>query len=276
MWRMIHEANAIEAMAVNIRFSEPAGSLLTKRIISGLTSATNAEGLIDRRPLQGFQVNIANPSEVRPMTGGAMVFQRTSLEKDAEGDVQSILTNQLEVHATHLTYQTWRYANWTSEAKTVRNLLVPALALASQGVAIAAVRLEYLDRFYFDGEASAASAGDLLKSDSGLLAPHIFEAPNLWHSHTGKFEDENDVGRRLLLVNADYQDLTGPALVGKRSLQLMTAVEEQYAHQGKEVSSEEVESFLSSTLDDLHDKLIALFKEVVNAGFAKENGLPHV
>ncbi|WP_131821030.1 hypothetical protein [Ensifer sp. LCM 4579] len=274
---MFHEANAIEAMAINIRFSEPVGSLLMKKIISELEHSTSRAGLIDKRPLQGFQVNLANPGEVKPVASGAMAFQKTSLERDREGQVQSILASQIEAQATHFTYQTWRYSKWTSELATVLEILLSALKIATQSVALGSIRLEYLDRFYFEGEPSEAVVNNLLRADSGWIAPHVFEAPDLWHSHTGKFVDVAEDRRKLLLVNADFQDLTGPDphLHGRRSLQLMTAAEERFADQGYEVTSESVESFLSSTLNDLHGKAITVFKEVMNNDFRIQQGLPH-
>jgi|GEM_PF-2115306 len=276
MWRMFHEANAIEAMGVSIRFAEPTGTLLSKKILTALESSTNKAGLIDKRPIQGFQVNLSNPGEVKPVSGSAMIFQKTSLEKDRDGQVQSVLTNQAEVQPAHLTYNTWRYKDWDAERKLVMGLLLPGVQLACQGVALGAIRVEYLDRFYFDGEPLDASARDILRSESGLVAPHVFDAPDLWHSHTGKFSDISNDRRKLLQVHADFQDLTGPTeLSGKRSLLLMTAAELQFSNGGGEIASEDIESFLSSTLDDLHRDAVTLFKDVVDEEFRKAQRLPH-
>jgi hypothetical protein len=276
MWKMLHEANAIEAMAISVRFSEPVGAVLAKRMLRDFEDTTVVEGLSDRTPLQGFQVNVANPTDVKPIVGTAMLFRKFSLERNHEGTVEKQLTNQVEMQPTHVNYQTWRYGRWSDELGIALRLLVAPLSRATQGSAIGSVRVEYLDRFYFDGEASAASVDGVLKSQSGWLAPHVFQAPDLWHSHTGKFESVSDDSRRLKLVNVDYQDLSGPVprLVDKRAIQLMSAVEEQFPDLGREIGGGEMESFLSSLLEELHSSAIDLFKEVVNEKFARENGLP--
>lgn len=277
MWRMLHDKNAIEAMAITIRYAEPVGSFLAKKILGAVDTPASKAGLIDKRPVHGFQINMSNPSEVRPMASGAMIYQKVSLEKDRLGQVQSVLTKQIDAQPTHITYQTWRYNKWEDELDAAMDILEPALKAAAHGVAIGAVRLEYLDRFYFDGEASEASPTEILNVSSNMLASHLFSAPDLWHSHTGKFSDVSQEKKRLVVVNADFQDLTGPdpAMNGKRSLLLTTAAENQYGNSGFEVSSEPVKDFLSSVLTDLHADAITLFKDVVSNNFRSKQGLPH-
>ena len=277
MWRMFHKDNAIEAMAISVRYAEPIGALLAKRVLAALDHPSSEAGLIDKRPVQGFQINMANPGDVRPVSGGAMLFQKVSLEKDWADNVQSVLTKQVQCDPTHITYQTWRYTRWEQELKSALGLLVPAIKLASQGVGIGAIRVEYLDRFFFDGESAEASPRTILTTGSPWIAPHVFDAPDLWHSHTGKFASVSAENRCLLMVHADFQDLTvpDPNLAGRRSLLLTTAGEVQYANSGYEVSSEDLENFLSSVLTDLHDEALKLFKEVVDHSFRKAQGLPH-
>jgi hypothetical protein len=276
MWKMINEQDAIEAMAISFRFAESASILLSKRILQKVDRPAFELGLTDKQPIQGFQVNMANPGEVKPITGGAMLYQKTSLVRMADGSVEKRVTAQVECQPAHLTYQTWKYDDWKIQLETVKTLLLEALKTASQGVALGAVRTEYLDRFYFDGDPAEANVRGILREPSTWIAPHVFGAEDLWHSHAGKFEEKSEAGRRLLMVHADYQDLTAPVptLLGKRSLQLMTAVEQQYVDFGMEISSDELENFLSSTLDDLHSRAINLFRQVVNSDFASENGLP--
>ncbi len=276
MWKMINETNAIQAMGISFRFTEPLSAMVAKRILKELDTPTNRAGLLIKQPLQGLQVNIANPAEIKPISGLAMLFQKSSIVRAGDNNVENQITSQLEFQPTHINYQLHRYSRWQSELATLKDLIGATLASVGQATGLAAIRLEYLDRFYFSGEPTEARVGDILRADSGWLAPHVFSANDLWHSHTGRFEDITPKSRTLLGANADFQDLTGPSdFAGKRSVQLMTFVEYQYFEDGLEMYGEILENLLDSTLGELHTRCVHLFKAIVTEDFRKEHGLPH-
>ncbi|MFT4181786.1 MAG: hypothetical protein QM636_07685, partial [Rhizobium sp.] len=120
MWKMINADNAIEAMAVTVRFSEPLSSIVLKRAIRELERTTTAAGLINRQAVQGFQVDFQSPAgnSVRQIPMQGMIFQRTSLTRVESGVVQQ-LAQQVEFQPTHVTITTWRYRKWGVELEAI-------------------------------------------------------------------------------------------------------------------------------------------------------------
>ncbi|MBY5358636.1 hypothetical protein HFO97_01215 [Rhizobium leguminosarum] len=279
MWKMIRPENAIEQMVVTVRFSEPLSSLVSKRIIRELERSTSNVGLTNRQAVQGFQLNMqAAGQNFVPVAMPGMLFQSTSVFR-VNDEVVNQISQQVEFQPTHLAYSTWTYKSWDKERETLTRLLLPAIETAVQSITIGAVRLQYLDRFVFDGDKAAVQARDLLNDETDLIAPNIFTAPDLYHSHTGRFDNVTSRSRRLSQVNVDSQDMLSDgqpdALAGRRTISLLTALEDQFLESGKEFSSEEVAGFLSSQLDDLHVHALALSKRVINNKFAQEHRLPH-
>lgn len=275
MWKMINETNAIDVMAIQFRFSEPLNTVLARRVQTELDTSTSKSGLIDRIPMQGFRVNMANPSQVENVTGTGMVYQRTSVVRNNDGAVEKALTAQVEFQPSHITYQTWTYSNWAKEKNNALEILVPSLTRALQAVPISAIRVEYMDRMYFDGNQTELRVNDVLNENSDLLARHVFMTPFLWHSHTGRFASQGQTERKLLIVNADLQVASAPHIhAGKTCVQLVTAAEKQYADPGYEFTGNDTGEFLSTVVDELHSDALKIFADVLNEQFAKQNGLP--
>jgi len=275
MWKMIRPDNAIEQMVVTVKFSEALSSLVAKRIIRDLERTTWTAGLTNRQAVQGFQIDMQSPNNIVPVATNGMLFQSTSVFRVSDKVVNQV-SQQIEFQPSHLAYATWVYKTWDKERETIAKLLLSSLETAVQSVTIGAVRLEYVDRFLYEGEPAGFSAGGLLNDQTDLIAPHVFGAPDMFHSHTGRFDGVTSTYRRLTQVNADAQDLVAPSpLAGQRTIALVTALEDQFLSGGKEISSEEAEGFLSSQLDDLHVNALALFKRVINRNFAMDRGLPH-
>lgn len=275
MWKMLHEANAIEAMAVNIRFLEPVSNMIVKRMIREVERHASKLGLIDRQPIQGFQIDVMNPGQVKPLQSSGLLLQRKSLTKIPSGAVENQLAQQVDVQATHITYQTWRYSRWANELDMISQLIFGAIETASQAVTISAIRVEYIDRFIFEGDPKALSFSSLLRNDSGWIAPQVLKSNSLWHSHAGEFLSEGDDMKRLGVVHIDSQELSGPPhLAGRRSLMMITGVEDQFLQSGLEIDSDKLRQFLPDTLNDLHSNALDLFRNVIDQEFAAKNGLP--
>jgi hypothetical protein len=274
MWKMMQADNAIDNMAVIIRFKEPLPSVVAKRVLRAIEPEASAEGLTNRQPIQGFQLDMQNPTVTTTTLQNGMVFQKTSLVRE-NGLVTNKLAKQVQFQPADLSFNSWIYPSWTKERLLIDKLFRKALEIASGAVSIASIRMEYLDRFIFVGDKSEFEARDLLSERSGLIADHIFDAPDLYHSYTGYFDDLSPASRRLQIVNIDAQDLLAPPhFAGKRSIAITTAVEKQYL-QGLEIEPELAVDETLAILDELHSGAISLFKRILNPTFAKANGLPY-
>jgi uncharacterized protein (TIGR04255 family) len=273
MWTMLHDKSAIEAMALTVRFGEPLGSVVGRRVLGELETASTKEGMEEKQALQGLQMVFD------PMGGGlragaptGMVFRRVSLEKQG-GESIPVLSAQTAFQNEFLQYHTYRYQGWDAEKPTIMRLFSVPLQRAADAVPFTGIRLEYLNRFIFDGDRQDVVASKLLKSHA-MLAEHIFSAPDMWHSHSGKFDQLTDQGRRLVQVNADLLELAAPhPKAGRRSLVLMIATEQQFHPPGREVPPGVIVPELEATLEQLHNEISALFLGVLNAEFARKSGL---
>ncbi|MGO8093252.1 TIGR04255 family protein [Rhizobium leguminosarum] len=273
MWKMLHNENAIEGAAMTVRFAEPLSSMVAKKVVREIEGRASDAGFFDRQPLQQFQFQL-DGKDVRQSSVVGMVFQHNKLIRDAAGNVAPQPARHFVVQPEQTVMQIQRYRGWEIEWPDAVKLLGPTLSIAAGVVPIAAFRLEYLNRFIFDGPEEEGSVTDLLQK-SDFVAPHVFEASDLFHSHTGRFDDVSSSSRRLTQVNADLQILNVPhPTAGNRTLALMLAVERQFSGPGLEMDPGEVEEVATKYFSCLHDDIHALFKKLVDSEFASENNLP--
>ncbi|MUZ65353.1 hypothetical protein [Agrobacterium vitis] len=275
MWTTVNKGNAIEGAAITVRFGEPLNTMVVKRAIRALEDVRGVQGFTETQPLQTFNLDISpSSSGIREKLFGGVLMTHTSLERDSFNQVVKVPQRQLIVQPEQIVLQISRYREWPIEMEGAIAVLTPLLKIVSSVVTIKAVRLEYLNRFIFDGGYNEADITRILKP-SPIVAAQAFKAQDLWHSHFGQFDEIKEGTRRLTQVNADVQRIDPPhPSAGYRSLALMLAVEKQYDFPGTEVDAEAPEAFLSECFSGLHDGIHGLFKEVVDSNFAHTNGLP--
>ncbi|MFD9902454.1 hypothetical protein [Mesorhizobium sp. NPDC059025] len=250
-------------MAMVVTFAEPLSSLVYRRIIRDLEPKTFAKGLTDRQPIQVFSVNFhPTSSQVQHASTNGMQFQKHSLVHINDGSVANKLVEEVVLDPQQsIVYRNMNYSRWENISATYWDICSDALVIISETVPIRTIRLEYLDRFVFHGEMHAATARGVIKEGSELVASHIFDLDDLWHSHIGKLEKMDGENRRLYQVNADMVDLIEGDGVSKRSIQVVSTVEERYAGTGREGATL---GDLHAVFDDLHMRVKELFKSIVD------------
>jgi len=275
MWKMLNQDNAIEGVALTIRFGEPLSSMVSRKVQRELDVATTLEGFTDRHPMQHLKVELnSQNADVRQMLGPGMVYLQSSLERNEADSVVPTVSRQIELHPSQFVMQIRKYRAWEKEWPTTIKILRSSLAIVSTYVPFLSLRLEYLNRFVFEGVAGEESVDGLL-IHSDFIPCHVFSAPDLWHAHTGRFDPVDEVSRLLTQVNADAQIITPPhPAAGRRTLALMLAVERQFNSPGIEIAPDKVEAEISSYFSCLHDDIHALFKKIIDSKFAADNKLP--
>ncbi|MEP7452814.1 hypothetical protein [Phyllobacterium sp. SB3] len=273
MWKPVSDDHSIESMSAVISFVEPVSSLVYRKMIREFERTTFDQGLNNRQPMQAFEFKMDGgvPSPVQQVLVNGMIFQKHSLVRDVTGAVVNRLVEQLQFQPQVIHYTAWKYVSWTQALATINKIILPALKIALDSVALGVVRLEYIDRFIYEGASGDITAKGVIREDSDLISAHIFKASDLWHSHTGKFETLEPSIKRLFQVNVDAQELLGPAET-KRSISVMTAVEDRFEQTGL-VVEDDVEEVLSSRLSSLHESVIDLFKGVVDSTMTKKVGM---
>lgn len=272
MWKPLTPRHAIDTMAMVITHVEPISSLVFRRLIRILEPTTFEQGLTNRQPMQAITFNFeaGAPAQVRQMPANGMQFQKQSLTRDSMDNVVNKVVEELVIDPSHMLYKNMNYSRWETVSSYYWKMCSEAISVITDTVAIKTIRLEYLDRFIFAGDPSAASATGVIRQESDLVSPHIFSQHDLWHSHTGKFEPLGNGDRRLHQVNIDMVDITGGDFVGSRSIAVMTAVEDRFEGSGLEEATGEA---LRLRFNDLHEIVKTLFCATIDDGMLRAVGL---
>lgn len=273
MWKTINADNAIEVMALAIVLAEPMNAVLFRRLTRDLESLTLRAGLTDRSPVQGIELTVGPTNEVNQVATNGIMFDKTSLIRDQDDVIARHLVEQLQWTTGSIVYRAWKYPGWTSLKAKALGLMAPPLAEIVKSVAIKSARIEYRDRFYFEGDPADAVVSDVIQADNIYVSPHIFSLSDLWHSHTGKFDALPMGGKKLSAINVDCGDIIPPSpLVGKRTIGIVSAVEHQYDGEGL-VVDQDPETYLQVVADQLHSDAVNLFRVVVDQRLLAQMGL---
>ncbi|HEX2554204.1 MAG TPA: hypothetical protein VHL98_10910 [Microvirga sp.] len=136
------------------------------------------------------------------------------------------------------------------------------------------MKLEYWDRFVFDGPAHDVDYGSLLNSASGHLPKFGFETKGLWHSHVGYFAEPGLSSRRLINLNIDAFDVSrsiGAPLEAPeqlRSVGIYSMVQDDQGHRSLASGSDTV-----SSLEEMHTILKLLLADVITRQAAERISL---
>jgi len=210
-WHPIHENHAIDVMAAVVTFGQPLPDRLLRNVLQVSEEVAFEAGLKSRHALvqQQFVFSGGGQGGILPASGGVRGQMFNAQLDSPEGQpLPGRLAEQLQVDQSSIVYRTWRYVSWSWQIERMRGLIMPALSAAQDAVAVSGQRLEYLDRFKFDGEPSSVEFSSLLRERSGLVAKHGFGRSDLWHSYTGFFEPSPDgeTTKRLFQIHVDVID----------------------------------------------------------------------
>ncbi len=266
-WKPIHENHAIDVMAAVITFAEVIPGLLLKRVLQIGEDAAFAAGLRSRHGLRGTQMTIGVDgslvSSTVPVQG--QIFN-SLVDVPDDAPVPHQVAEQLHVAQDKVMYRTWRYISWSWQIERIQKLLLPLIAAVQDSVPISAQRLEYLDRFRFDGDLSHLKYSAVLKTDSPLIAAHVFSQSNLWHSHTGAFLPSGNDRKKLLQIQIDVLDSElSPSdnLSHTRWLNIMTAREDRLNLQSADDSRQNAD-LIKQTFDLNHAELKQVLSTIIS------------
>jgi hypothetical protein len=270
-WQPLHENHAIDVMAAVVLFAEPIPQVALRRMLRAAEEAAFGAGLKSRHSTRATQL-VVSPQEVPSTAAGAQegLLFNALFEGEDGTPIPGRVAEQLRVDAVSIQYRTWRYVSWAWASQRMQSLMSPALELARDVTFFSAVRLEYLDRFWFDGEPRDALTSDLLRVDCSQLAPHIFNERDLWHVHTGAFIRPDPV-KRLQLIHVDalnaspQTDQTGNPV--RRWVHITTALEDRFPADPDE-DPRERPGFPFEVFNGMHSELKALLSTIITSKLA--------
>jgi len=226
-WSPINDNHAIVVMAASIRFSEPVPDRLLKRALTAVEPALQQEGFKSRHNAKRVTIRVqANGGGIPELTES--VGQLFNRQADNAEAIEDRVIEQIVIDNESVVYRTWDYISWQWHFDRIKALLAPAIEVISPSVNFQSVGVEYLDKFVTSGVAPAPVA-ELLCPSSGLVADHIFGAPDLFHCHTGAFRNTDAANLLLQVVKVDATREDDQLVVS-----ITTTQERKYADDGAE------------------------------------------
>ena len=163
-----------------------------------------------------LQIDISNPVGPAPVGNIAsdiVGFQLTKMQGNAQP------ARLLLLAANDLSIRIMDYQGWPVDLPLVLKYLNPILSslpLAQNPVIGFGVR--FIDSYTFNGSASEARADLLFVRPNPYITPHTFDSGQVWHCHTGWFDEEK--GERVLHnlnVTSNIVDLASTVTIHHQS-----------------------------------------------------------
>lgn len=263
----VHSAHAIEQVIFTLQFEPPLEEALLLEACR-VAEQFNQE-LPKKAPVMGFSF-VIGPGVPNPIPTGSnngTFFQKT--------EIDGTITHELRVERSSLTFRTTLYSRWGAiwqQANKYFNALAP---LYSEQTRLSAVSVNYVDKFVWSGNAATCRPSFLLRAGSKYICPHVYEAEDFWHSHTGAFIRIDNQTRRLLNANVDYLDET--VVSGTRRIVAITTVlTDQLNQPGYEpctIGRDGIANFVDGHMQGLHVFGKKVFSNIINEEMCKRIAL---
>ncbi len=261
-----HDAHAIEQVVFVLQIERPIDEKPFNEVRDAV--AQIAFDLPGRSEIQGVGIMLGAmgigapiPS---PITGN--VFSRTS--------PAGLVESELRIDRTSVTFRTTLYTRWDgvwAQARKYFDFLIPRYVAQAR---ITGISLNFVDRFIWSGATSECRPSLLLRPSSKYLTPQVYEASDLWHSHTGAFLRADSQTKRLLNVNVDYVD--GPPPAKQRTVAITTVLNDMFNqpdYEATEFTQRGAVQFFESHMQDMHIFGKQVFGNIINDEMKKRIAL---
>jgi uncharacterized protein (TIGR04255 family) len=260
VWRPAHEVHAIERVTASFFFQEPLSSKPWQTLINSASSSLPSLGFnamveVPELPLPPNQTVVLAPHSPWP---GGRIFQ--SLQGSQVHEEIGVFKNLLSYTAT-------RYNRWGNFQERLFLLISPLLKVALNTIDINAIKLEYWDRFIFEGPKEEVSYSELFIRTSSFLPVFTSSSRELWHSHVGFFVPA-EANKRLININVDILDIADPGGEGqtKRSAAIYLMAQDTFAESPPQ-------DRISTALNGMHTSLKDVFNDLISPSMASRISL---
>lgn len=254
-WCPIHDGHAIERVRVICVFQADIRPKFTQRLAEFIEAKRTAFGLGPMREIKGqglvfqFAPNGAFTPPAQPSQLSGWAFQRT-LPDDK-------IVESVSLENATLSYEVAEYTRWNPFYDRVVALLEDVVKEMSTYDDMAALALEYFDRFVYQGPIEDSDPRSIFKLNEKIIPSEALDNGNLWHLHRGWFEPSAR-GKLLVNQNLDSQDgqINGrPA----RSVAIMTKIEARSTETVLSAAS------LTDSLPEMHTRSKQVLQDVLNS-----------
>ncbi|WP_102784119.1 TIGR04255 family protein [Thalassospira sp. GB04J01] len=247
-FRPIYKSHAIEKCAATVAFGDQLPKKVFGQLLESATPLLTANGLVQGQQPSGFQFDVAT-GKVSPIDGhGPTQFS-------SENNVV-----QLHVLPDAIVWGTKQYLRWKNFRQDFQKSTEPLLSEFDKATNVSSIKLEYWDRFFWQGNWDDLDIKKLLKSDSELSIKAAGQFSREWHNHVGWFETKN-FGRRLINVNIDLISINSPTATDQPSVGIYTMVHDQTR---TDAERDELNTLsLIKRFDQIHDEMKHLLSQVL-------------
>lgn len=257
----LHSAHAIEQVLLGVQFQKP---LDDAGLREARTAAGNPPDLPGRAELRGFALQAAGAPRAMS-TGFSLTRMRADGTEEAEFQVQRHL----------ISFRTMLYTRWSDISAQTYSLFSAVLPVYLRRGPIAAIALNYVDKFVSSSLPPDCDVRPILQRNSPYLAPRVFETANLWHTHSGAFSKPDAYTRRLVAVNVDYvteklEERERTALVINSTL---TDAFNQNGYDPLQLTPEDGMSFAKQTFESLHQEEKEVLRSIISGDLARRIAL---
>ena len=294
-WRPAHDAHAIERTGIAFQFAEPIPTKRWQALLNEVAIAATANGF--NSIVEEFELPMP-PVLMGPPAPGIVpnlpLFVGGVLGQPAIGQAAfppfapnpgngrsfrliqgSEVREEFSLHRQRFAYASNRYDRWRSFKGRVQSALEVPLDDVLRMVNLAAIKLEYWDRFIFEGALTDVDYGELLQTGSSHLPAFPATTHELWHSHVGYFSPSEFADRRLVNANVDIIDILDPPpttdrqFTKKRSAGVYSMAQDAAWRNSAPATFSEA----STVLDDLHALLKTVLGTIVTPAMAERIAL---
>lgn len=218
-WRPLYAEHAIEKVRVVFAFNADFRPKFVHRLSEFVEQNRTELGLDAKVDLsgQGLVLQIGPNGPVAQQNSQATGWSYRRTLPDGK------IIESINLENGMLVFESSQYTNWTAFFERVLLATQEIVAEMSTYDDMAALALEYYDRFIYVGEPEEADPLEIFDLDTKLIPAAALEDGNMWHVHRGWFEASAG-GKLLINQNLDAQDGEfdkKPA----RSVAIMTKVE---------------------------------------------------
>jgi len=208
--------HAIERCAASIAFTPSIPDKAFERLAQSAASSITAQGFTVA-PTMAFGFQVTSDGQMTPLPQASAPRNFTSKEQ----------SNTITMTPDGIVWTTVNYVRWPPFIGEFERFVLPLLAELLQTVSIAAVKLEYWDRFIWSGDWDNFDVQKLIRAESPFVVEAAVARTKQWHSHAGWFDKEGSL-RRLTNINVDVSEIvSAPPIPARPSVGIYSALTDQ-------------------------------------------------
>lgn len=266
----LHKGHAIEQVTFVVQFEQGIDDAELKLIHDAIETDKDLPGKAEIRSM-GIAFNTGFGPQTFPQGQIGMsgyVFSRSRPD--------GIVEAELRVERNSMLFRTTLYEGWNKTWPASRKYLEKGIPYFASKSKILAIGLIYLDKFVWRGPIEDCRAAGLFLQNSKYMSSHVFDIPDLWHSHTGLFTRVDEYTKRLLSINVDCTD-EQPVAEGPRRVVSINTVQTDFLNQlgygQTELTNDNAWHFVEQHIEALHIRAKEVLSGIISADMVKRIGM---